>query len=443
MWSIKYDTTELVGSTYNVSFARDDTTAQRNINFIESSGVDGATILNDRFGTKIIEIRGILVAASASALQTAIDTANELFSRKDKNLDIQPDGGSVRRYVCRLIGSVEYDREHYNNDFVPFRVRFFVSDGVGKATSSTNAHSDLNTAAERRPAANSDTATFVGSAKPLPVASFTLDTLGKLDLIKLQDDDFSKELAIEVDQNYASNDIIEVDFNGQSVSRNRGGTKTAMSYRGEFPDWVIGGNDFHIDFQGATLVQDVNQYQSGSNTYLGNAGGVKRVVCQSFVPTESGYLYQIKLRLAKNGSPGDLVVYVYSDNGGKPYQPLADTGSNFFRVLEAAIPASETLTAISVTGTNPYYLRKGVKYWLVLRNTLDSVDNIIYLYGKSTSAYASGEALRAVSNTIPTDPVDWVAETDTPDIAFETYRGQGGAINWQVDVSIDYTKRYL
>jgi len=35
MWSIKYDSTELVNSTYNVSKVLDDTTAPRELNISE------------------------------------------------------------------------------------------------------------------------------------------------------------------------------------------------------------------------------------------------------------------------------------------------------------------------------------------------------------------------------------------------------------------------
>ena len=442
-WLVKLDSVDITATPYFLGDIFDDTTAKRDINYLESQGVDGAVIVNDRFGAKTIQLSGTLVGTSISDLQSKIDTMNELFARKDKNLDITPDGGTLRRYIVRLIGSVNYERNFYNNTFVPWTASFFAADGVGYADSSTNVLSDLNTAAERRPAASSTTITFAGSAKPKPVVSYTLDTIGKLDLIKLNDDTNTKQLAIEIDTNWTAGDIVEVDLNGQTVRRNRSSVKTPMAYRGEFPDWGIGNNLVHTDFQGATLVQDQSQVVSNGNTYLGNAGGSKQSVAQSFVAGESGYLYQIKLRLAKNGTPGDFVARIFSDNGGKPYQHLS-VSPNQFTVPEASIPATETEVTISVTGTNPYYLQKGVKYWIQMYNTLDSVDQVIYLYGDTADAYTLGESLKATGATSPpTDPALWVANTDVKDIAFKTYQGQGGSVNWQVDVSIDYTKRYL
>ena len=444
-WAITLDSVNLIATPYFLGDIFDDTTAKKDINFLESQGVDGVVIVNDRFGAKTIQLSGTLVGSSIADLQTKIDTLNELFARRDVNLDITPDGGTLRRYIVRLIGSIVYDRNFYNNTFVPWTASLFVADGVGYDSASTNALTDANTAAERRPASSSTTVTFGGSAKPKPVISYTIDTLGKLDLIRVYDDTNTKVLVVEINQNWANGDIVEIDFNGQTVRRNRSGTKTAMTYRGEFPDWNVGNNLIHTEFQGATLVADQSQNTTGNNTHLGNAGGTKRSLAQSFIPTESGYLSQLKLRLGKNGTPGDLQIRVFSDNGGKPYANLV-TGAIGFSLAEASIPASETLTTIT-DSTPDYYLIKGVTYWLVMHNTLDSVDNIIYVYGSTANTYANGRALNSVSPTPPTDPADWVegggGGGGVSDLAFNTYQGQGGSVNWQVDISIGYTKRYL
>jgi len=57
MWSIKYDSTELVNSTYNVSKVLDDTTAPRELNISETEGINGAIIINDRWGSKQLKLK--------------------------------------------------------------------------------------------------------------------------------------------------------------------------------------------------------------------------------------------------------------------------------------------------------------------------------------------------------------------------------------------------
>ena len=441
-WSIQLDSTELVNSTYNVAGISDDTTAERIVDLLESAGIDGGVIVSDRFGTKTISISGILIGTSASDLQTKIDALNELFSRKDKNLDITPPSGTLRRYVVRMVGSVRYDRRYYHNDYVPFRADFLVPEGVGKASSSTSAYSELNKALERVPASGSDELTFLGSAQPKPLITITIDTLGKLDLIKVLDDDNTRELAIEIDSTYATGDILKIDLAGETVIRERAGVDTTVPYRGQFPKWVLGANDFHTEFQGASyVIQESNAGSTGDNTYVGDAGGVDKCIAQSFIATESGYIDKIALRLGKNNTPGDLQFQIYSDSGGFPYQRIATPSGYVFP--EASIPSSETTTEIEDSSPT-YYVRKGQKYWLVLSTGVDTTDNLIHVYGQSTSAYADGQCLQYTGGTTPpSDPNDWVVNTDVEDIWFRLYRGQGGAINWQADIEIDYTKRYL
>jgi hypothetical protein len=48
------------------------------------------------------------------------------------------------------------------------------------------------------------------------------------------------------------------------------------------------------------------------------------------------------------------------------------------------------------------------------------------------------------SVTPPTNPADWLDFSATlMDFYFKTYTGQGGSPDWQIDLSVTYTKRYL
>ena len=442
MESILFDTVELLSSTYNVSRVLDNTTPERTINLIESEGVDGAVIISDRFGTKTIEINGILIGSSASDLQSKIDTANELFSRKGVNLDIIPDGGSTRRYVVRLIGAVEYDRNHYNIDYVPFRMRLFVFEGVGKDTSSTTALSNLNTTLERDPASGSDTINLLGSADPKPEISFTLDTIGKLDLITIHDDDSGEEMSIEIDQNYSNGDEVVVDIESQTVRKDG----VDVAYLGKLPEFLKGNNDLHITYQGATYALDQAQTTgNGTGTGIGNTGVLTRTMAQSFIAGQSGYLSRLNLWLQKVGSPWSLQIRVYSDNGDLPFENLVSGASGFLQ-LASAVPTTGGGEEVTIDDSSPdYYLRKGVKYWLVIQTT-NSSGNYYNIFGSgSTDYYADGKALKydgAV--TPPTDPNDWEDYSSViADLYFETYQGQGGSANWVVDYIISYIKRYL
>lgn len=442
MESVKLDSVELVDSTYNVSRTLDNTTASRSINMIETEGVDGAVIVSDRFGTKQIEIKGILIGTSASDLQSKIDIANELFSRKDVNLDIEPDGGVLRRYVVRLQGPVEYDRDFFNIDYVPFRVVFLVPEGIGKDSSSTSALSHQNTTLERDPASSSDTISFLGSAVPKPTITFTLDTIGKLDLITINDDDSGEEMSIEIDENYSNGDIVVVNLDSQTVFLN----DVSVPFLGNIPTFTLGNNDLHITYQGATYVLDQEQIDDhGTGSAVGNTGGITRTITQSFIAGQSGYLSQFKLWLQKVSSPGSLQIQIYSDNGNLPYQNLV-TGATGFLKIASEIPATAGGEEVTINNASPeYYLRKGVKYWMVIQTT-NSSGNYYLVYGSNaTDYYADGKLFKydgAV--TPPTDPNDWEDYSATiADLYFKTYQGQGGSANWVVDYVIAYFKRFL
>ena len=439
MNSVLFDTVELISSTYNVSRVLDNTTPERSINIIETEGVDGAVIVSDRFGAKTIEIKGILVGASESDLQSKIDTANELFSRKGVNLDIIPDGGSTRRYVVRLIGAVEYNRDFYNIDYVPFSLKLFVYEGVGKDTSTTTSLSNLNTTLVRDPVAGSDTVNFAGSADPKPNITFTLDTIGKLDLITINDDDSGEEMSIEIDENYSASDEVVVDLENQTVKRNG----VDVPFLGNIPTFLKGDNDLHVTYQGATLVLDQEQStDNGTGLAVGNPAGTKYCQAQSFIAGQSGYLSQIKIYAGKTGTPGNLQTRVFTDNGDLPFENLVSGASGWSEPHASFAGGGE----ITLTDSTPeYYLRKGVKYWLVFQTT-DSVGNYYILWGSNTTDhYADGKLLRydgAV--TPPTDPADWVDQVaSSADMYFKTYQGQGGAVNWVIDYVISYIKRYL
>jgi len=157
-----------------------------------------------------------------------------------------PTGGSTRRYVARLVGSVEYDRDYYNDDYVPFTANFFVKDGVGKDTAVTTAYEELNTAVERQPASGSDDMSLVGSADPKPSIEITLDTIGKLDLLTFTNDDDSKEMSIEIDSSFATADKIIIDTDLKTVKKETGGVQTFIASSGEIPDFILGTNNFHF-----------------------------------------------------------------------------------------------------------------------------------------------------------------------------------------------------
>lgn len=444
-WAITLDSVNLMAAPYNIGTISDDDTAERDINSVKTNGVDGIVILDDRFESKTIRVSGVIYNTTPALLQASIDSFNELCARKDKNLDITPDGGSARRYIVRMIGGVKYDRQHYNNLFVTYSVNFLVVEGIGRATASENVLTVNNITTERSPTpTGSHTVALAGSAKPKPTISFHIDTKAKADLLTLTNDSKSQAMKIEMDSSFVAGDDIVIDTESQIVTKEG----VQISFKGVMPDFEIGNNLVHVDIQGATQVIDQSQTaDTGTGTVVGNNGaGLTRCLAQSFVCGRSGFLKTLKVYGGKTGTPGAFQVRVFTDNGNKPYQNLV-AGESGWVFAHTAFPAVASAAEVTLDyATSPYYLQEGVKYWLVITTT-NSAGNYYTLFGGGTGegSYANGMCVNYDgATTAPTDPASWADFTATlADLYFKTYTGQGGSPDWQIDLSVDYTKRYL
>lgn len=447
MISIKYDTVEINdGTKFAVRRILDNSTSENIINAVETQGVDGAVVLNDRIAGKTIVIEGHIRASGLPQLQERIDELNELLNRKNKNLDIQPTGGAIRRYEnCRRISAIEYDRQYFHIGWVPFRAMVFVPSGVGKATTETTLLTVNNIATERSPGSGSHQYTAAGSATPMPVYQFTVTTKGKSDLLTVVDDDDTHQMQIEMDNTIVNGSVITVDTASQTARVNG----DSVSFRGRIPIARPGVNNMHLKIQGATIVLDQVQEFFGTGQVIGHSGGGHRfVAAQSFVPSKSGYLTNLDLYLNKNGSPGSLQVRIFTDNGGRPDQNLVSAETGFLFAAAGVGDGPSNAGVVRATMSPSYYLRAGVTYWMIISTTDAGFGNNYTVWGSGTAGtegdYPDGLALRYEGSVFPpADPDGWVIHPTYADHFFRTYQGQGGSPDWSINMLVKHTPRYL
>lgn len=439
-WSITFDSVELNNDTYNVNKITDDTTAEREINSIKTAGVDGVVLVSDRFDVKYITISGHLVGSSPSDLQTKIDTANELFARKDVNLDVTPEGGSTRRYVCRMVGSVKYNREFFHNDYVPFSVRLVVPEGVGKGTVESTVLT-TDTATNRSPASGSHTLTLAGSASQKPIIKLVTETIGKIDLLRVDNNTAGTSVEVEIDATFGNTDYVEIDLEQGLVTKN--GTNTTVPYTGELSDYIVGDNLIDINVFGDGYEEDAGQTSSNASgeTVGYDDASNDQYLAQSFVAEGSGFMDKVRFRLEKSGSPNNLIIELREDAGGVPGS-LVD-GSAGASFSNSIVPTSDADTDFSGFGKK-YYLRKGRKYWLVLSQAGTTSSGNIYRFPyNTTDNYAEGETLLAIAPSVPEGVGEWASYASAKDLDFRVYRGQGGSPDWDLDIFVRHTPRYL
>jgi hypothetical protein len=134
-------------------------------------------------------------------------------------------------------------------------------------------------------------------------------------------------------------------------------------------------------FRVAKTIEAIEQqYTTGQDDILSNGGGY---LAQSFTTSKACTCTKIEIYIAKEGSPGDLTVYLKADNNNLPGNTLS-TGiilaTNVGTILDWEIA---NISDVNLTGNT--------KYWIYLPMFLGAY---YYWWGidKSNGAYAGGNA---------------------------------------------------
>ncbi len=114
---IQFDSVEILNSTYSPRFVKHESAAERFVNSLQLAREDGEILISANYGKKKITLSGILLGTSKNDLESKIDIFKELLSRQEKNLDIDWNGITLR-FVATCV-SHNFDRDHYNINFVP------------------------------------------------------------------------------------------------------------------------------------------------------------------------------------------------------------------------------------------------------------------------------------------------------------------------------------
>lgn len=441
--SITYDSTELVNATYIPRYAKHESAPARSVNTLKLAKQDGEVVIDDTYGMKYIDIRGILKGSSKSDLETKIDSFKELIGRKDKNLDIAWAGGT-RRYVCRAI-SHEFNRDFFHLLHCPYTIRFLIPTGYGKNTSVTTAYDQASiTAAQLQ-----NTVAFLGSYSPKPKHKITLTTRGNADVVRISNEDTGDYMEVDLD-GFVDTDYLEIDEENLTVKKN--GT-TNLEYRGKFPSVVIGNNELKITFYGSGSTLDAYQdlVTVGANSiFYDNASYIPNQA-QSFIPLQSGRLYKLAFYLNKSGSPtGKMQWHIQYDDNGKPMSGSAGRVSDEEFELVSSIPSGGFQEVLKASGSSPF-LKKGQKYWIVLDGTeitgSSANDYLMWRYYEDGTNYVNGKAM-----TQEGAAADWEDGSSNAgsgnvagqfDMTFKVYRGDNAAASHTITWQIYYTQKYL
>jgi hypothetical protein len=422
--SIKFDNTEILDTTHVPRFIKHESAPERFLNLLDLPRENGAVLVNDRYGRKTIPVQGYLIGTSEADLESKIDIFKELFSRRNKNLDISWNGGT-RRYVATCIRH-EFNRDHFNIGHVPWTAEFVVPSGVGENTTETSL-----IALEDFSNTWTDVWTFDGSAPPKPRITIAPQGTSATCLgIAIKNLDNGQRMVIPVLGGLSSGANIELDCRLKTVKV----SSVVVPYYGQFPEFIVGANNVEvqvgnvIDQSWSGIEEVVSQ---GTGYYLNN--GYK--LAQSFRVDNSASSYKnIYAKICKLGSPsGDMALFIQEDKGGFP-DPLTNIASGNF--------AAQSLTADTPVWTLLYSgaqfsLTAGKTYWLVLSaETVGSAGNkVIWSRSEGTNAlYKRGNGAYFDSST-------WFNKSSYDFLFKINYMGE--ELGTTCKGSVDYCKKYL
>lgn len=428
--SVTFDSTEIVTTTYVPKTLKHESTPLRELTLVDLAKEDGAVLVSEKYGIKRIIITGNIKASTRTGLENAIDDFKELFSRTEKDLDIDW-AGVTRRYVATCVRH-EFNRDFMHINFVPWFAEFVVASGIGINPTITAAINAVTINAIIWTQA--DTAlSFAGSAEPKPIITLTYsgawsgkDNQG----IEIKNTDTDARIIFTNPNVFANGDILIFDWRTRIVTLNG----VEQVWYGVFPSFLIGSVNYRI-LQGNITDQAFEDITSitGVGVYDNHAQAESFTVPYTDT-TYMGATFYIK----KTGAPAAVMACAIwgSDADGLP-----DSGNVI--ATFANIPAGSVGASYAFVGTNSaavFTLTAGVKYWLVASSVGSTVGNH-YIWGAASGIYATYKrGNRGWSNNFDV-AATWV-DVNNDDMLFRILYGGDGDID-NITFDVDYYKRYL
>lgn len=381
--SIKFDTTEIVNTTYIPRFIKHESATERFLNTLELAREDGSILISDKRGKKIIALQGILTGATEALLETAIDTFKELFARQEKNLDISWEGTGTRRYVASCIEHT-FDRDHFHQLFVPWTAEFVVLSGIGEATTEdTIVNADTFTANYKTKAI-----TLAGSAEPKIRFSIAINSPNNtIKGVELKNTTTGKRIIVP-SASSLDDKTIEVDTRLKTVKIDG----VEVPYYGLFPDFTIGSNTIQIS------CGDIIDQQFAPDTIGSNYGiHSSYKASQGFrVPYTDTTYTSIWLKLSYTGDPSvGLSVRIETDSNGVPSGSLVNANAKG-TISKLEMAGAGTGTWYNILFDGAFSLQSNTQYWIVLEPSAGGLnaDNRYDWYNKEgfDATYKSGVA---------------------------------------------------
>lgn len=229
--TLTFDNVDLMASPYIVRYLYHDGWPERRLDMEKRAHERGALLLDTQFGEKVFAMAGKITGATQDELETNIETFKELMSREAQNLDIGY-ASSTRRYKA-YVDELKINRDFYHLLHAPFSLKFIVPSGISINPVAVNDSHDNIT-----DASYSNTITILGSAKPTPTVTLTIDsaTTATVAEVTINGDKITITTAL------VATNVLVIDCENKKVTKDG----TEVDYAGIFPRFKVGSNAYTI-----------------------------------------------------------------------------------------------------------------------------------------------------------------------------------------------------
>jgi hypothetical protein len=435
--SVSFDGTTITDATYLPRYVKHESVAERSLITLPIAREDGEVIVAERYGRKIIRLQGVIRGSSQADLESKIDTFTELFSRPEKNLDIDWNG-ATRRFVATCVRH-DFDRDHYHLSAVPWTAEFVVPLGESQDTTSVtpaDATGELVTYDGGANLGDTDF-TLAGSKPPRPIISIAdFDAGTSVKGFEYKNVDTGERLIVTYPGDWGNDRTILINCDAKTVTGTVvDGVLKALNFFGVFPRFKIGVNNVRIT-PGGIVNQKSHDDSTDENDADQAVNNTSVRYAQSFqVPYSDETFQGITLGMRKQGTPGTLTWRIETDSAGEPSGTLVD--ANATGTLAAA-SASSTMGYQSLYSSGAFGLDANTTYWIVLSAaaTLDG-SNLWRIAALSPGYYPRGHAMNSSDSG-----TTWGAYGTKTDLIFRVLFG-GQPASMTPTHTVSYNKTYL
>lgn len=250
--AISFDGNDLQTATILTSEINNESIPTKDVQIHALAHANKSAVAHVNYPSKTITVSGKVLAASISALDTALDAFRAYFNKKEANLDIEY-AGATRRWIATENGtSINRPNGLQHADFT---IQFVCSSPFGADTSL----SELLSASAVTSIPETNTLAVAGTSPvQFPIITITINSVTDGDAtITVSNDEKGQALTITAD--FSSSDVIVID----SYTRETTINDVVVDTSGAYPVFGLGNSDFTYSdtFTARDVDVDVDYYK--------------------------------------------------------------------------------------------------------------------------------------------------------------------------------------